>query len=471
MALRISVTGEKFLLQLFPFFPFDIHIKIEYLSIYMGLPTFSFFLFFAFNKDSKYLYQNNKKNLYYIFNEEFYYPIIQFIFYFSLPFIIITTITKTSFYGDFLKLYQLFIIIACIYLFYGMILATIKKKEGAFFSLIGIIVPFLTIINDILSAKRIVQTGYLLPYGIFVFILFQSLSLAYKFSLSFTYSEKLTKHLKELIIIFEKFIPKEFLELLNKRDITSIKLGDQIQKEMTIMFSDIRSFTSFSEKLSPQENFNFINEYLSFTEPIIRKRNGFIDKYLGDGFMALFPSSTEDALQSAIEIQTSIKDFNKFINEMGYESIKIGIGIHSGNLILGVVGSSSRIETTVISDVVNTASRLEKLNKDFGTDIIITDSIINSVKDKSLYKYRYIGTILLRGKTSPVKIYEIYNHYPDFLKEQYEITKEKFYEGITLFTKNKIENALEIFDHIIEKNPYDNPARYYQFKCRSIIGF
>jgi two-component system sensor histidine kinase ChiS len=102
---------------------------------------------------------------------------------------------------------------------------------------------------------------------------------------------------------------------------------------------------------------------------------------------------------------------------------------------------------------------------------LITDSIISSIKDKNLYKYRYIGTILLRGKTSPVKIYEIYNHYPDILKEQYEITKEKFYEGITLFTKNKIENALEIFDQIIEKNPYDNPARYYQFKCRSIIGF
>ncbi|GIX41676.1 MAG: hypothetical protein KatS3mg129_1409 [Leptospiraceae bacterium] len=471
MAIRISITGEKFLLQFFPFFPWGLHIKLEYLSIYFGLPVFSYFLFFAFNHKSKSLYLSDKRNFKYIITEEFYYPLIEFIFYFSIPFILITIFTNTIFYGDFLKLYQIFLLICAVYLFYGMVLATIKKKEGAIFSFIGIIIPFFTVINDILYAKRIIHTGYFLSFGMFVFILFQSLSLAYKFSRSFSQIEQLTNHLKQLLSTFEKFIPKEFLELLNKKDITKIQLGDQSEKEMTVMFSDIRKFTSISEHLTPEENFNFINLYLSFIEPVIRNHNGFIDKYLGDGFMALFSQSPEDALKASIKIQKTLSDFNQFIEEKNIEPIKTGIGIHAGKLMLGVVGSEHRIETTVISDIVNTASRLEKLNKDFGTDILITNAVVDHLKEKQNYKLRYIGTILLRGKTSPIKIYEVYNHYHDFIIENYDKTKEDFYKGISYFTNNKIDKALEIFENIIQINPYDNPARYYHFKCKSIIGF
>ncbi|MCX7811141.1 MAG: hypothetical protein N2247_09535 [Leptospiraceae bacterium] len=468
IALRVAVTGEKFLLQLFPDFPWEFHIKIEYLSIYLGLPTFSYYLFYAFRDPSN---QSNRWNIKNFFSQEFYYPIINFIFLFTVPFILITIFTNILFFGKFLKIYQIFLIISSIYLFYGIILATYKNKEGAIFSFLGIIFVFVTLINDILYAKRIIHTGYLIPFGFFVFILFQSLTLAYKFSQSFFKNEELTNHLKELLLVFEKFIPKEFLELLNKRDITKIQLGDQTEKEMCVLFSDIRKFTSISEKLTPQENFRFINLYLSFIEPTIRENRGFIDKYLGDGFMALFPASAESAVMASIQIQTKIKEFNAFIFEKNFEPIKVGIGIHLGNLMLGVVGSESHMETTVISDAVNTAARLEKINKDFGTDILITESVLNKLSKIDDYKFRYIGTILLRGKQNPVKIYEIYNHYDEFLIEHYEKTKEDFYKAISLFTKNHIRESMDIFEEILKNNPYDNPARYYHYKCRSIIGF
>jgi len=468
IASRIAVTGEKFLLQLFPKFPWEMHIKIEYLSIYFGLPMFSYFLFFAFRDQSN---QSNKFHIKNFLSNEFDFPIINFIFLFTIPFIFVTIFKNALFYGKFLKIYQIFLIISGLYLFYGIVLATYKNKEGAIYSFLGIIFVFVTLTNDILYAKRIIHTGYFIPFGFFVFILFQSLTLAYKFSQSFFKNEQLTHHLKELLYVFEKFIPKEFLELLNKKDITSIKLGDQTEKEMCVMFSDIRKFTSISEKLTPQENFHFINQYLAFIEPTIRENCGFIDKYLGDGFMALFSASSESAVLASIQIQTRIKEFNAIIFEKNFEPLKIGIGIHTGKLMLGVVGSEFHMETTVISDVVNTAARLEKLNKDFGTDIIITESVLNKINKIDDYKFRYIGTILLRGKQNPVKIYEIYNHYDEFLIEHYDKTKEDFYKAISLFTKNYIKEAMEIFEEILKNNPYDNPARYYHYKCRNIIGF
>ena len=470
IALRISVIGEKILLQIFPEFPWKLHIKIEYLSLYLGLPVFSFYLHYAFNKESKEVFLKDKKNFRNFLYEEFYYPIIIFIFLISFPFIVATLFTDTLTYGKFLDAFQIFMIICALYLYYGIILATIKRKEGAIFSLIGFLFPFISLINDILYAERVIQTGYLFPFGFFVFIIFQSLSLAYKFTQSFYKNEQLTDHLRKLLLAFERFIPKEFLILLNKNDITTVKLGDQIQNEMCIMFSDIRKFTSISEKLTPEENFNFINQYLSFIEPIIRENQGFIDKYLGDGFMALFPYSPENSLITGIQIQNKLKEFNAIIYEKNFEPLKIGIGIHTGKLMLGVVGSEFHMETTVISDAVNTAARLEKLNKDFGTDIIITESVLNQINNINNYKFRYIGTILLRGKQNPLKIYEIYNHYDESIIELYEKTKQDFYQAISFFTKNHVREANEIFEEILKINPYDNPARYYHYKCRIVMG-
>lgn len=474
IALRIFVTGEKLLIHIIPNFPWEIHIKLEYLSIYFGLPAFSYFLFFSYNYNSKNLFQKHKNNikniLKDILSEEFYYPIIEFIFFVSIPFIFITLFTKTTFYSKLLPIYQIFLVVASIYLLFGIIITTSKKKEGSIFSLIGIIIPFITIINDISYAKKIIQTGYLIPLGIFMFILFQSLSLAYKFSLSFTKIETLTNHLKALLKSFEKFIPKQFLEFLNKHDITQVQIGDQIEKEMTVLFSDIRKFTLISEQLTPKDNFIFINQYFNFVEPVIESHKGFIDKYLGDGFMALFSQSPEDALKCSIYIQEKLKEFNQILKQKNFEPIKVGIGIHTGRLILGVVGSKNRMDTTVISDAVNTSSRLEKLNKDFGTDIIISEDSLKYVHNVDLYKLRYIGNVLLRGKTRSVRIYEVYNHYPETIIDLYEETRDEFYRGILLFTKNQFKESYEIFNDILNKNPHDNPSHYYYYKCRNVIG-
>jgi adenylate cyclase len=173
---------------------------------------------------------------------------------------------------------------------------------------VGFIVYFiLAAINDSLYSAGIIQTFYMSAYALFLFVLSQGLVLAIRFSNAFGAVEKLTNDLSKTNKAYGRFIPREFLKFLQKKDIKDVELGDQIQKQMTVFFSDIRSFTELSESMSPMENFNFINSYLKRINPIIRKHNGFIDKFIGDAVMAIFPNSPEDAVSAAIEIQFEVR--------------------------------------------------------------------------------------------------------------------------------------------------------------------
>jgi class 3 adenylate cyclase len=170
-----------------------------------------------------------------------------------------------------------------------------------------------------------------------------------------------------------KFVPSEVLSFLGKDSILDIRLGDQVQKEMTVLFSDIRSFTALSERMDPAENFAFINSYLRKMGPLIREHGGFIDKYIGDAIMALFPRGASQAVAAALAMSEGIKAFNA---TNGREPIAIGIGINTGSLMLGIVGEEMRYDGTVISDAVNLASRLESLTKYYGVDIIVSGATL-----------------------------------------------------------------------------------------------
>jgi len=206
---------------------------------------------------------------------------------------------------------------------------------------------------------------------------------------------------------FSRFVPKEFLKYLSRESIADVKLGDQTMKEMTILFSDIRSFTKISEKLTPQENIDFLNSYLISIGPVIRKNNGFIDKYIGDAIMALFPDSADDAVNAAIDMHRQLEEFNKLRILCQNDPIKIGIGIHTGDLMLGTIGEQNRIETTVISDSVNIASRLEGLNKKYDSGIIISNDVFLKLKDQKKYNFKNIGSVKIRGKDDPVSVTQV----------------------------------------------------------------
>ncbi len=208
----------------------------------------------------------------------------------------------------------------------------------------------------------------------------------------------------------QRFVPAQFLNLLGKNSITEVQLGDQIQKTMTVLFVDIKSFTRLSEQMSPKENFDFLNAYLQHMEPIIRKHNGFIDKFIGDSIMALFEHCPEHALDAAREMQRCLKTFNLQLIENGKQPIETGTGIHTGSLMLGIVGGEGRMEGTVVSDAVNLASRLEGLTRVFGEKIIISETTYQHIENKNKYQISYLDEVTVKGRLKTVKIYAVEAH-------------------------------------------------------------
>ena len=159
---------------------------------------------------------------------------------------------------------------------------------------------------------------------------------------------------------YGRFVPHQLLQLLNAQSILDLKLGEQTERSMTILFSDIRDFTRLSESMSPQQTFSFINSYLGEMEPVISAHGGIVDKYIGDAIMALFPTSADQGLLSAIAMLTQLDAYNKGRERANYPPVRIGIGLNTGIVMLGTIGGTQRMEGTVLSDAVNLASRLEE---------------------------------------------------------------------------------------------------------------
>lgn len=281
---------------------------------------------------------------------------------------------------------------------------------------------------------------------------------------------KFFTEIKALNETYSRFVPKEFLRLLNKKKIIDIALGDQIQVEMTVMFCDIRGFTSLSEQMTPQENINFINAFFAHLTPAITKHNGFIVTYIGDAIMAIFPSNADDALHGAIDLFELLDHYNKERALKNRVSIEIGVGLNLGRLMLGTVGDSFHMEGTVISDAVNIASRVEELTKKFHAPLLITETVYNKLTNPEHFSIRKLGNNIVKGKSKAINIYEVFSHEsPDqlFLKN---LRKENFERAVALFDDNAIDEAYAIFKAILLTNRLDLPAKFYLNKCAKALG-
>ncbi|MEG3973864.1 ATP-binding protein [Microcoleus sp. herbarium8] len=272
--------------------------------------------------------------------------------------------------------------------------------------------------------------------------------------------------LAKLNAAYGRFVPHDFLSLLEKQSIIEVKLGDNQQRDMTVLFADIRSFTSLSELMTPPENFAFINSYLGKVSPAIRKNNGFIDKYIGDAVMALFSTSPDDGVRAAIDMQEEVNIFNSDREKNGLFPIAIGIGLHAGNLMLGTIGERERMESTVIADAVNLASRLEGLTKVYGARILVSGAIIDRLDDAEQYKYRFVDRVAVKGKTNAVSVFEIYDTETEksiVLKQQ---TAEVFQEALNFYYQQKFVAAQKMFHNILQTNPDDMVAMLYFKRSR-----
>lgn len=268
-------------------------------------------------------------------------------------------------------------------------------------------------------------------------------------------------HLSKISYAYGRFVPHNFLQFLKRENIVDVKLGDSVKEKMSILFSDIRSFTTLSESMTPEENFKFINAYLSRMEPAILDNEGFIDKYIGDAIMAIFGRKADDAVQAAINMLKNLADFNQERQKLSQEMIKIGIGINTGDLMLGIVGGKKRIDGTVISDAVNLGSRLESLTKLYGVSILISEKTLLNLEEAYKYNYRFLDRVNVKGKKESVGLFEIFDGDPEEQKGLKKQTKSKFEEAIFLYFQEKFAAAKQIMSEILQINPEDKVAQFY----------
>ena len=266
--------------------------------------------------------------------------------------------------------------------------------------------------------------------------------------------------------IFGQYVSSNVVnDLINNPE--KLRLGGE-RKNLTVLFSDIAGFTTFAEKKQPEELVVLINEYLNEMSEIIIDNEGTLDKYLGDAVMAFWGAPVElenhafKACLSALQMQEKLIDLRSKWSASGELPIRIRIGINSGNVIVGNIGGQKRFDYTVLGDDVNLASRLEGANKEYGTNIMISDSTYEQCKDKILV--RELDLIRVKGKNYPTKVFELISEAGNVKAEKAIEEMHLYQQGLELYRQKSFEAALDYFKRSFEKlNDY--PSKVYQQRC------
>ena len=275
--------------------------------------------------------------------------------------------------------------------------------------------------------------------------------------------------LSKITNAYEKFVPHEYLNFLSKDSIIDVKLGDNVSKEMAIMFSDIRSFTNLSETMTPQEVFNFVNAYLRRMSPEIDRHNGLIVKYMGDGMMVVFPNGADDAVAAGIGKLEQVREYNQYRQKVGYQPIKIGIGIHLGYIMVGIVGAANRMQSDALSDTINLTARLEGLTKFYGVSLLISGQVLEKLSHPDLYQIRFIDRAIVKGKNEPISVYEVLDAEIEEVRNLKLQTQPDFQQGIEYYRRGEFGQAKKYFERVVAVNSEDKTACLYLERIQELI--
>lgn len=274
--------------------------------------------------------------------------------------------------------------------------------------------------------------------------------------------------LKQMNQASGRFVPQEYLGFLKKESIVDIGLGNYVTGEMTVMFSDLRGFTTVSETMTPQENFAFINSYLGRVSPPIREHNGFIIKYLGDGIHAVFPRHADDAVSAGIEKLMEVNRYNDYRHTKGRLPIAVGIGVNTGHMMVGMVGEQHRMQGDAFSDDVNLTARLEGLTKFYHVSFIISDATYQRLADPGSYNIRFLDKVQVKGRVTALELYEVYDADPPLMRQLKEETRVEYEEALKLFYAREFELAQSKLFQILQRNPRDKVAWQHLVKATQL---
>ncbi|MCK4777359.1 MAG: adenylate/guanylate cyclase domain-containing protein, partial [Actinomycetia bacterium] len=275
----------------------------------------------------------------------------------------------------------------------------------------------------------------------------------------------------------QRFVPEEFLDLLDKDSITKISPEDHRLLDMSIGFYCIPALSRILREVSELEVINFFNDYFKRSIPIVYKNHGFLDKLMGDTVLVLFPkiqeaaglSSADNALKSCIGILELIVKINKYRKRKNLEPVNCVMGLNTGPLILGAVGSRERISTTAIGNTVNIAARLTSLTSYYDNNIIISDFTYKKLKEVGKYSIREIDSIFVKGKNDPVVIYEVFDSDPENIKQMKNLTKADLMLGLIHYKMRNFTDAINFFKSASALFPDDPVTNIYITRCENYI--
>ncbi|EMF40432.1 adenylate/guanylate cyclase catalytic domain protein [Leptospira interrogans serovar Lora str. TE 1992] len=385
-----------------------------------------------------------------------------------------------------LRLWQISILPTLVYLLYFMSKAVYLRKKDAILLATSMFTVVFIAVYDVIDSIFFQSGIRFTQFAYFLFVVALTTILANRFISLYRQSEDLNIELSQQKLelarqknAFFRFVPVQFLNVLGKNSAVEVNLGDSVLKEMSVLFTDIRSFTTISEQMTPEENFRFINDYLASMEPVVQRHEGFVDKFMGDGILALFSgdgeitrshqTSADKAILAAIEMKKKVQTINAQAKDSHFRGLKIGIGINTGNLMLGTVGSRSRLDTTVIGDTVNVASRLESLTNLYRADILITKSTLSAMTIADNLAIREIDSVVVKGKTDPIIIYEIYEADEPLIRKLKDATLSLITRGIILYKVADFQEALINFEQALKIFPEDIVPILYRKRCQEYI--
>lgn len=446
VALRTASTGERVLAEYLPL-SWVWQIKLEYASIYFALPAFAWFV-------------------HTVYPVEFKRTGVYFFLAISAPFIAQLLFTEPITFARYLRLVHAVILLGILWILYGMALALWRKRLGAKSFALGTLALVVSAIHDIIAYNSFYGV-YILPLGLLVFLFGQSSILAIRFAHAFRKEQEALVRTREINRSITRFVPEHALQLLGYNEVTEVAAGKQRELEMAVLFADIRNFTAMSEKMNSQETFNFLNAYLNRVGPAIRENNGFIDKYMGDGIMALFPFSADDAIKAVLRLSRELDEYNALRTNVGYTPIKIGMGLSFGTVAIGTLGEAERIDVTVVSDTVNLAARLQELCRRLGASVLLSERFFQQIHSLGEDDYRLVGQVRVKGKEELVTVFEVISVRSAAQCEELRLTKGIFERGIHSYWQKDYARAIELFQKCLTMAPDDRIAQLYLQLCEA----
>ncbi len=257
-----------------------------------------------------------------------------------------------------------------------------------------------------------------------------------------------------------RFVPQGALEILGHENVVDVRLGDTTERELAVLFSDVRGFTGLSERRTPAEIFALLNQCYARIGPAVRAAGGFVDKYIGDGLMALFPNGAEAAVRAAVAMQRALEE------PIEGERLRIGLGVHVGPTMLGTLGEPDRFDATVISDAVNLASRIEGASKQLGTKLLVSKATCEALPNAAAFGVRELGRVQVKGREGFVEVVEILDAEDEGAARAKAETRASFAGALASFRAGAWTDACVQFARIASDCPEDTAAQLYAAAAR-----